>query len=273
METSPLRCRPVAWANSRLLMTKWTKRNPTAVYSHCEAGGTGFLTIPLWGWSGVWVPSSLRGESFILVLFSCVRCIGLQVPPLETCCFSPEPVCGRVGILWREKDPDSFLLLFPSPWQKFVLTWQLFFIQNRAAFLSTITRVLTHLQRLPSLWRSSTCLLGGTDAPLSPFPEYFSVKGGAKHNRALRLRAGAGGIPAGRARQGLSPLLPPFPVDKFSFRSWFVLKSLRGVVLYLLRSWITSDLRRGAAPLWCRCCSVRPHGSVKVVFVSFSPPR
>lgn len=25
---------------------------------------------------------------------------------------------------------------------------------------------------------------------LSPFPEYFSVKGGAKHNRALRLRVG-----------------------------------------------------------------------------------
>lgn len=53
---------------------------------------------------------------------------------------------------------------------------------------------------------------GGTDAPLSPFPEYFSVKGGAK-----QPRAGAGEIPAGRAGQGLSPLLPPFPVDKFSF--------------------------------------------------------
>lgn len=35
---------------------------------------------------------------------------------------SPEPLCRRVGILWREKDPDSFLLVFPSPWQKFVLT-------------------------------------------------------------------------------------------------------------------------------------------------------
>lgn len=79
---------------------------------------------------------------------------------------------------------------------------------------------------------------GGTDAPLSPFPEYFSVKGSAKHNRALRLRlrAGAGEIPAGRAGRGLSPLLPPFPFNKFSFCSWFVFKSLRGVVLYLLRS-------------------------------------
>jgi len=65
---------------------------------------------------------------------------------------------------------------------------------------------------------------GGTDAPLSPSPEYFSVKGGAKPNHALRCELGP------------EPFSPPAPpVNKFSFRpvSWFVLKSPRGVVLCL----------------------------------------
>lgn len=42
-----------------------------------------------------------------------------------------------------------------------------FFIPNRAAFLSTITRVLTHLRQLAHFRRASTCLLGG-QMPLSP---------------------------------------------------------------------------------------------------------
>lgn len=108
METSPLRCRPVAWANSRLLMTKLTKRNPTAVYSHCEAGGTGFLTIPLRGWSGDRVPSSLGGESFILFLFSCIGCIGLQVPPLETCCLAQSLCAGELGFCDRRRTLTAF---------------------------------------------------------------------------------------------------------------------------------------------------------------------
>lgn len=62
----------------------------TAVCSHCEAGGTGFLTIPPQGWSSL----QPQGESFILVLFPCVRCVGLQVPPLETCCLA-QSLCVR----------------------------------------------------------------------------------------------------------------------------------------------------------------------------------
>lgn len=47
--------------------------------------------------------------------------------------------------------------------------------------------------------------------PLSPpSPEYFSVKGGAKHNCALRLRAGAGQVPPGGAAGAVSsPAHPP----------------------------------------------------------------
>lgn len=48
----------------------------TAVCSHCEAGGTGFLTIPPQGWSAV--PSSLRVRALFWFCFHALGVLGCR---------------------------------------------------------------------------------------------------------------------------------------------------------------------------------------------------